>query len=94
LTSEPASVAASATLTGALVYQPAEHAAPSQAIVLAGAVESAVTAKLAAAELRPAPFWAVTSWPEPGCVGEPVCAYVAVAPELERVQPAAAAGNV
>jgi pantothenate synthetase len=70
---EPASVAESATVTE-LVYQPAEQAPAPQVIEVEGAVASAVTANELAGEVRPAPFVAVTDWPEPGSVGVPTYA--------------------
>ena len=50
------------------MYQPAEQAAPSQAIELAGAEESGVTVNELAFELRPALFCALMSF---GSAGSP-----------------------
>ncbi len=48
------------------MYQPAEQAAPSQAIELAGAEESGVTVNELGLEVRAALFWALTSFGSAG----------------------------
>src|SRR5207247_5839609 len=92
-TPEAASLAESETETAA-EYQPAEQAAPSQAIELAGATPSGSAVKLVGGETRPALLVAVTSFGSAGSLGEPVWLYVAVAPATERLQPVAAAGKL
>ena len=62
------SVAPSVTETGAVLYQPVEHAPPLQLAVVVGAVESAVTVKLVGLDVRFALFVAVTLFGSAGSV--------------------------
>ena len=69
---EPGPSSAEQRLSAALVVQPPGHGPPSQAIVVVGAVASAVTVKGGVAESRPAPLRATTSFGSVGSAGETV----------------------
>src|SRR5215467_13210123 len=89
---EPPSVAWSVTETSC-VYQPVEHGSPSQLAVVTGAVVSAVTVKVPAAEIVPAPFTTVTLCVPAGAVAVASNEYASPPAFVASFQPAPSAGN-
>ena len=75
LTPEPGPSSADSVTSAALVVQPPGQGPPSQAIVVVGAVASAVTVKGVAAESRPAPLRATTSFGSAGSAADAANVY-------------------
>ena len=97
LTPEPGPSSADSVTSAALVVQPPGQGPPSQAIVVVGAVASAVTVNGVAAESRPAPLRATTSFGSAGSAADAsnvyAWAYGALASLPPPVQFAPSAGK-